>query len=129
LPARRGASVVPRAGGNVVITVENRPELGRYQPCLDGEVAGYSAYEVHAAHVAFMHTQIEGRFAGQGLGVELVTHALDEIQAQGASVLPYGPFVRSFIARRPEYQELAPPGERAAFELVEGPSPEREARP
>jgi uncharacterized protein len=120
---RRTATVNPRTGGPDVITVENRPELGRYQLCLDGEVAGYIAYEVRGAHVAFMHTQIEDRFAGEGLGVQLVAQALDDIRAQGGSVLPYCPFVRSFIARHPEYQDLVPPDQRPAVELVDWPSP------
>jgi len=112
-----------------VIKVKNRPELGRYQLCLDGEVAGYSAYEIHGAHVAFMHTQIEDRFAGQGLGVALVAGALDQIRAQKGSVLPYCPFVRSFIARHPEYQDLVPPSGRTVFDLAGGPSPERHGGP
>ena len=111
-------AVAARAGGADVINVVNRPELGRYQLCLDGELAGYSAYEIHGAQVAFMHTQIEGRFAGHGLGDKLVAHALDEVRARGGSVLPYCPFVRSFIARHPEYQDLVPPNRRAAFDLV-----------
>jgi uncharacterized protein len=111
-------AVTARTGGANVINVVNRPELGRYQLCLDGELAGYSAYEIHGAHVAFMHTQIEDRFAGRGLGDELVADALDEVRARGGSVLPYCPFVRSFIARHPEYQDLVPPSRRAAFDVV-----------
>ncbi|HTU86924.1 MAG TPA: GNAT family N-acetyltransferase [Solirubrobacteraceae bacterium] len=117
-------AIAARTDGADVINVVNRPELGRYQLCLNGELAGYSAYEIHGAHVAFMHTQIEDGFAGHGLGDELVAHALDEVRAQGGSVLPYCPFVRSFVARHPKYQDLVPPSKRAAFELAGEPMPE-----
>ena len=105
-----------------VITVKDRPELGRYQLCLDGEVAGYSAYELHGTQIAFMHTQIEERFAGQGLGASLVAQALDDIRQKGDSILPYCPFVRSFIASHPAYLDLVPPEQHAAFELTDRPS-------
>jgi uncharacterized protein len=105
-----------------VVTVENRPELGRYQLLVDRQVAGYVAYEVHGAHLAFMHTEIEDRFAGQGLGARLVEAALDDVRAQGRSVLPYCPFVRSFIARRQEYADLVPASRREAFGLDRAPA-------
>jgi len=106
-----------------VITVENRPELGRYQLSVDGEVAGYSAYEMRGAAVAFMHTEIHERFAGRGLGLQLVGKALDDVRARGGSVLPYCPFVRSFIARHPEYGNLVPVTDRAPDGLSGGPPP------
>jgi len=109
-----------------VISLENRPELGRYQLFVDGETAGYSAYEIHGTHVAFMHTQIEDRFAGEGLGAQRVARALDDVRERGGSVLPYCPFVRTFIARHPEYTGLVPRDQRAIFGLPDGPSPDKD---
>ncbi len=100
-------------------TVEDRPELGRYQLRVDGEVAGYLSDEIQGAHVALMHTQIEGQFAGQGLGALLLEQALDDIRVKGQTILPFRPFVRSFLARHPTYDELVPPDRRAAFEIGE----------
>lgn len=100
-----------------MITVENRPELGRFQLTLDGQVAGFSAYELRGAEFAFMHTQIEDGFAGRGLGDQLVAGALEQIRQQRGSVLPYCPFVRSFLARHPEYQVLVPAEQLLAFDL------------
>ncbi|MBV9310205.1 MAG: N-acetyltransferase [Solirubrobacterales bacterium] len=108
-----------------MITVENTPGLGRYQIRVDGEIAGYSAYEIHGDLFAFMHTEIEDRFAGQGLGVTLVARALDQIREQGGSILPYCPFVRWFLAHHPEYADLVPPDERGVFEFSD-PDPEVE---
>ncbi|HTU29439.1 MAG TPA: GNAT family N-acetyltransferase [Solirubrobacteraceae bacterium] len=108
-----------------MITIENRPDLGRYQLLVDGEVAGYAAYERSGAHLMFMHTQIEDRFAGRGLGNSLMAGVLDEVRREGKLVLPYCPFMRSFIARCPEYTDLVPFDQRAGFELA-GPSPRSE---
>lgn len=60
-----------RSGRPHVTTVEDRPELGRYQLSVGGDVAGYLAYEMHGDRFALMHTQIEDQFAGQGLGAAL----------------------------------------------------------
>jgi len=114
-----------RPGGLNVITIENRPDLGRYQLLVDGEVAGYAAYERSGAHLMFMHTQVEDRFAGRGLGNSLMAGVLDEVRSEGKLVLPYCPFMRSFIARSPEYTDLVPFDQRAGFQLA-GPSPHSE---
>ena len=114
------------AGVNV-IAIENRTDLGRYQLLVDGELAGYAAYERSGAHLMFMHTQIEDRFAGRGLGNSFMAAVLDEVRAEGQLVLPYCPFMRSFIARRPEYTDLVPFDQRDGFELVVPSRPSEDA--
>ena len=116
----RPTLVRPDWGSSVVISVENRPELGRYQIYVDGELAGFCAYEARGALVAFMHTEICEGFAGLGLGDRLVGEALDDIRAKGASVLPVCPFVRSFITRHLDYVALVPAAQHAAFGLSPG---------
>lgn len=67
--------------------------------------------------IAFTHTEIDERFAGQGLGSVLVRAALDAVRERGLPVLPFCPFVRRFVARHPEYVDLVPAGQRARFGL------------
>ena len=43
---------------------------------------------------------------GHGLGGTLVRGALDDVRARGGSVVPLCPFVRGWIDRHPEYQDL-----------------------
>lgn len=52
------------------------------------------------------HTEVEPRFAGQGVGSQLVRHALDDIRTQGIPVLPVCPFVQQWIVRHPDYHDL-----------------------
>jgi hypothetical protein len=42
---------------------------------------------------------------------------LDEVRARGGEVLPYCPFVKSFIEKHPDYLDLVPTNQRAAFGL------------
>jgi uncharacterized protein len=99
-------------------TVLQDTERHRYAISVDGEQAGFTAYEPHGDLIAFMHTEIDPRFEGQGLGSRLIGQALDDVREQGRSVLPFCPFVRSFIASHGEYTDLVPEQRREAFGLT-----------
>jgi predicted GNAT family acetyltransferase len=62
---------------------------------VDGEIAGFTEYRRRPGLIAFIHTLIDPRFEGQGLGSQLVRTALSEARSDGLSVLPFCPFVRS----------------------------------
>jgi uncharacterized protein len=53
---------------------------------------------------------------GRGLASHLVRFALDEARATGRIVLPFCPFVRSFIQRHPAYVDLV--GQPERFDLT-----------
>src|SRR5689334_10718461 len=88
------------------IEVADNLDEGRYEIRVDGEPAGVSEYRRRPAGLAFVHTEIDDRFEGQGLGSRLVSYALDDARARGLAVLPFCPFVRSYIERHPEYLDL-----------------------
>jgi predicted GNAT family acetyltransferase len=93
------------------------PERSRYEVRVDGEVAGFSEYRRRPGLIAFIHTLIDPRFEGQGLASELVSAAVSQARSEGLSVLPFCPFVRSYIARHPEQLDLVPEDMRAKFDL------------
>jgi uncharacterized protein len=93
-------------------------EHSRFEVRVGAEVAGFSEYRRRPPLIAFTHTLIDPRFEGQGLASRLVETALSESRSAGLSVLPFCPFVRSFIARHSdEYLDLVPGGLRDAFDL------------
>ena len=67
--------------------------------------------------IAFTHTQTDDRFRGHGLGSRLAQAGLDDARARNLVVLPYCPFVNSWIASPPEYADLVPAGRREQFGL------------
>jgi predicted GNAT family acetyltransferase len=91
----------------------------RYEIHVDGEPAGFTAYEPHPQMLAFVHTEIDERFEGRGLGSQLIAVALDDVRRRQLAVLPFCPFVRSFIASHPDYLDLVPENRRKAFGLVD----------
>jgi hypothetical protein len=99
------------------IVVADAPERERYEIALGGEPAGYSVYRQRPGLIAFVHTEIDGRFQGRGLADRLIRFALEDARARGLAVLPFCPFVKAFIERHDEFRELVPDSFRAQFGL------------
>ena len=99
------------------ISVADAPERGQFEITVDGRPAGFAAYQRLGKVIAFTHTEVDDSFEGHGLGSRLVSFALDSVREQGLDVLPYCPFVRSWIERHPDYVDLVPERRRAEFGL------------
>jgi predicted GNAT family acetyltransferase len=99
------------------IRVVDAPERSRFEIRVDGEVAGYSEYRRRPGLIAFIHTLIDPRFESHGLGSQLVRAELLDARSDGLSVLPFCPFVRSYIAGHVEYLDLVPEDMRGEFDL------------
>jgi uncharacterized protein len=97
--------------------VDNPPEH-RYEITADGAVVGYTAYQRGRGFLAFMHTEIDERMEGHGLGSTLIRETLDDARSRDLAVLPFCPFVRSYIERHREYLDLVPEAERRRFDLA-----------
>jgi hypothetical protein len=93
------------------------PERSRLEILVGDETAGFIEYRRAPGRIAFIHTSIDPRFDGQGLGSELVRTALANARTEGLAVLPFCPFVRSYIAAHPEHLDLVPEDMRARFAL------------
>jgi uncharacterized protein len=96
--------------------VDNREEQ-RFEALLGDEVAGFLQYRARPGLIALIHTEVDERFAGQGLAGELVAFALDDARARGLAVLPFCPFASQYIQHHREYVGLVPEDRRAAFGL------------
>ena len=100
------------------VTVRDDAERHRFELLVDGEVAGFTAYSREGNAFAFTHTEIDDDHEGEGLGSQLVRGVLEQARANGASVLPYCPFVASYLKKHPELQDLVPVAERGRFDLT-----------
>jgi hypothetical protein len=86
--------------------IADNPDRRRYEAHLGGELAGYSEYRLAGGRVIFTHTIVEPRFEGRGIATRLVRAELDESRRRGLKVTPLCPFVRAFIKRHADYQDL-----------------------
>jgi uncharacterized protein len=101
----------------MAVAVEDNAAEQRFEVSKDGELAGFTAYRRSDKQIAFVHTEIDGRFEGQGLGSRVIRTALDDARREELAVLPFCPFVLGYIQRHPEYTELVPAGDRERFGL------------
>jgi predicted GNAT family acetyltransferase len=97
--------------------VVDSPESGRFEILVDGQVAGFAEYQRNGSTVLFVHTEIDPRFEGCGLGSTLARGALGAARDQQSSVLPLCPFIRDYIQRHPDYLDLVPATRRTQFGL------------
>ena len=89
------------------MTIKDNSEKHRYE-ALDesGVVAGFAAYKRRDGLVVFTHTEVDDAFEGEGVGSSLVRGALDDVRGSGQKVQPLCPFVKGYIEKHPEYQDL-----------------------
>jgi uncharacterized protein len=88
------------------VVVRDNPDELRYELLLDGEVAGEIRYRRSPDRIVLVHTDVSPSLEGRGLASRLVADALDDIRARGLRVVPICPFVRAYIQRHPEYNDL-----------------------
>jgi uncharacterized protein len=89
-----------------LVSVRDDPRASRFELRVNGVLAGYVTYRDGRSGRAFEHTVITTEYQGMGLASQLIRYALDEARATGRNVLPFCPFVRSFIQRHPAYIDL-----------------------
>ena len=99
------------------IEVADAPDLDRYELSIDDEVVGFAAYVTRPGLIAFVHTEVDERLEGRGLGDRLIRFALEDARARGLAVLPFCPFVKAFIERHREFEVLVPDTYRDQFGL------------
>ena len=87
-------------------TVVHNPEESRYEIHVDGARAGFTHYRTTPEALVFDHTEIDDAYEGQGLGGQLARGALDDVRARGDRVVAECPFIKGWIAKHEEYQDL-----------------------
>lgn len=92
--------------GNV--QVEDNVASQRWEAHVDGYVA-VAQYKHLGNAIAFTHTEVPSELSGRGIAGILVRTALEGVRERGLAVVPFCPFVASYIRRHSEYEALVPP--------------------
>jgi predicted GNAT family acetyltransferase len=96
----------------------DNPEESRYEMHVQGELAGFVAYHRRGQAISLLHTEVEPAFQGAHLATHLARFTLDDARKRGLSLLPFCPYINSWIKKNPEYTDLVPEGRRAEFGLA-----------
>jgi predicted GNAT family acetyltransferase len=87
-------------------TVTDAPDNSRYEIRDGDQLLGQAVYQRRGDQVVFTHTEVDMDKERSGLGSTLVRGALDDVRTKGGTVVPLCSFVRGWIERHPEYQDL-----------------------
>ncbi len=85
--------------------VTDNTEKHRFELAVDGHIAA-SYYKISDGVITFIHTEVPPELGGKGIGSKLIRGALDQVRANGLKVIPQCPFVKAFIEKHPDYQDL-----------------------
>lgn len=101
-----------------MVNVYDHEAAGQYE-ALDqnGAMLGLVQYRRVDGGLALTHTETAVGHEGEGVASSLVRTILDQARRNDTAVLPYCPFVRSYIARHLDYLPLVPADQRAMFSL------------
>ncbi len=85
--------------------VVNNVSKHRYELAVEGHIAA-TYYKIADGVITFIHTEVPPELGGKGIGSRLIRGALDQVRADGLKVIPECPFVKAFIERHADYQDL-----------------------
>jgi predicted GNAT family acetyltransferase len=95
----------------------DNPAASRYEMHVDDELAGFVDYKLQGETISLVHTEVEPAFQGARLATHLARFSLDDARKRGLHVLPYCPYINSWIKKHPDYTDLVPEDDRAEFGL------------
>lgn len=89
------------------IQVEDRGSKGRYfVTAPDGSVAEMTFTKVGDHQLIIDHTEVPDAFRGKGIGLKLVTRAVDDARAAAKTIIPLCPFANAQFRRHPEWADV-----------------------
>ena len=94
------------------VRIVDNPGDARYEIYCDDQRAGFVTYRRDADTITFLHTEIDDKFEGHGLGSRLAEGVLEEARAQNRRVVADCPFIRGYIEKHPEWADLTVAGTR-----------------
>jgi predicted GNAT family acetyltransferase len=87
------------------LTIVHHPHIGRFEATVEG-LPCEADYCLDGRIMRMTHTGVPRQLEGRGIAAALVHEALGWARAQGYQVDPVCSYVRVYIRRHPEWQDL-----------------------
>ena len=89
------------------LVVRHNADAGRFEADVDGGVA-HADYRMQGRVMRIVHTEVPLASEGRGVAAQVVRAALEHARHHGLRVQPLCSYVRSYMSRHPETQDLLP---------------------
>jgi uncharacterized protein len=87
------------------LNIAHHPEIGRFETTVDG-LRCEADYRLDGSVMRMTHTGVPSQLEGRGIAAALVHTALSWARTEGYKVDPLCSYVRVYIKRHPEWQDL-----------------------
>jgi len=91
------------------VVVHRNESNHHYEAELDGTVVGFVRYRNRPGQVVLIHTETDPAYEGHGIGTALARGALEDVRARGEKAVVLCPFIKAYVEKHPEYQDLVVP--------------------
>lgn len=85
--------------------VKHNPEASRFEVELGDKIA-HADYHISGNVMTISHVYTPPEFRGKGIAAQVAKFALDYIRANKLKVIPQCPYMRDYINKHKEYQDL-----------------------
>jgi predicted GNAT family acetyltransferase len=86
--------------------IRDNSARSRFELEADG-ITVFMNYRLTGTVISLDHTETPVEARGRGLASRLVKGVLDEVRRRGLKMVPRCPFVTAYVAKHPEYRDLA----------------------
>lgn len=93
--------------------ITDAPERARYEATVDGELAGILEYVTKHGRIALIHSEVSPAHRGRGVAAALARFALDDARRRELKVIVNCPYVRDYVSRHPDDDDIIVGGARA----------------
>jgi predicted GNAT family acetyltransferase len=88
------------------VRVVDNADRSRYEAYVGDDLAGFVIYRSEPGARVLIHTEVDSKFEGRGVGSQLATAALGDARSRGFKIEPLCPFISAYLGRHPEYADL-----------------------
>ena len=84
------------------LSVVDRPDAGRYELHLDGELVGLADYRLSDGVVTIPHVETDPAHRGQGFAARLMAGIVDDVRTRDLRIRPVCPYAVSYLREHPD---------------------------
>ena len=83
----------------------NNESIQKFELIIDG-YRSFIEYKVKGDRIYLMHTEVPKELAGKGIAGILVRKAFEQLEKDGAEVVPQCSYILHFLKRNPEWNRI-----------------------